>query len=337
MEAALREHPRRRLDDLGCAPPRARSPRKAEGLRPSWRRVLPHSEPSLALCHGRDLNSTYRAIDSARLLPQRHEETKHEHPPGRPPAVSRRPRRQPAAAAGAAAGVPAPCRQARSATTSSRASRTIASATSVRMQEEIGLAVVTDGEFRRGSYWGRFVERTQGLEVRVGAAQVSRRPRPRGRFHRALCDRAAAAHRVRSRSTSSSSCAMPPASRRRSRCRRPRPCISCASPISPIAAPMPTPIASSPISSRCSRRRSPTWCGRLPLPADRRDRHRAALRSRDPRQGGGRGRRPRCAGRALYRCHQRLRSRPARPMSSSASTCAAAISRGNYLAEGGYE
>jgi 5-methyltetrahydropteroyltriglutamate--homocysteine methyltransferase len=36
----------------------------------------------------------------------------------------------------------------------------------VRMQEEIGLEVVTDGEFRRGSYWGRMVERTQGLEVR---------------------------------------------------------------------------------------------------------------------------------------------------------------------------
>jgi 5-methyltetrahydropteroyltriglutamate--homocysteine methyltransferase len=36
----------------------------------------------------------------------------------------------------------------------------------VRKQEEIGLAVVTDGEFRRGSYWGRFVERTRGLEVR---------------------------------------------------------------------------------------------------------------------------------------------------------------------------
>jgi 5-methyltetrahydropteroyltriglutamate--homocysteine methyltransferase len=36
----------------------------------------------------------------------------------------------------------------------------------VRMQEEIGLEVTTDGEFRRGSYWGRFVERTEGLEVR---------------------------------------------------------------------------------------------------------------------------------------------------------------------------
>jgi 5-methyltetrahydropteroyltriglutamate--homocysteine methyltransferase len=36
----------------------------------------------------------------------------------------------------------------------------------VRMQEEIGLEVVTDGEFRRGSYWGRFVERTAGLAIR---------------------------------------------------------------------------------------------------------------------------------------------------------------------------
>ena len=36
----------------------------------------------------------------------------------------------------------------------------------VRMQEEIGLEVVTDGEFRRGCIWGRLVERTEGLEVR---------------------------------------------------------------------------------------------------------------------------------------------------------------------------
>jgi methionine synthase II (cobalamin-independent) len=36
----------------------------------------------------------------------------------------------------------------------------------VRLQEEVGLGVVTDGEFRRGSYWGRFVERTDGFEIR---------------------------------------------------------------------------------------------------------------------------------------------------------------------------
>jgi 5-methyltetrahydropteroyltriglutamate--homocysteine methyltransferase len=36
----------------------------------------------------------------------------------------------------------------------------------VRLQQQIGLDVVTDGEFRRGSYWGRFVERTEGFEIR---------------------------------------------------------------------------------------------------------------------------------------------------------------------------
>jgi 5-methyltetrahydropteroyltriglutamate--homocysteine methyltransferase len=36
----------------------------------------------------------------------------------------------------------------------------------VAMQEEVGLEVVTDGEFRRGSYWGRFVERLQGFAIK---------------------------------------------------------------------------------------------------------------------------------------------------------------------------
>ena len=36
----------------------------------------------------------------------------------------------------------------------------------IRMQESVGLQSITDGEFRRASYWSRFVERVQGLEVR---------------------------------------------------------------------------------------------------------------------------------------------------------------------------
>src|ERR1700726_1226741 len=36
----------------------------------------------------------------------------------------------------------------------------------VALLEQAGLQVVTDGEFRRGSYWGRFVERTAGLDIR---------------------------------------------------------------------------------------------------------------------------------------------------------------------------
>ena len=36
----------------------------------------------------------------------------------------------------------------------------------VALQEEAGLQVVTDGEFRRSSYWGRFVERCNGFEIK---------------------------------------------------------------------------------------------------------------------------------------------------------------------------
>ncbi len=36
----------------------------------------------------------------------------------------------------------------------------------IAMQEDVGLQVVNDGEFRRGSYWGRFVELTEGLAVK---------------------------------------------------------------------------------------------------------------------------------------------------------------------------
>lgn len=36
----------------------------------------------------------------------------------------------------------------------------------VKLQEDAGLGVVTDGEFRRASYWGRFVERCQGFTIK---------------------------------------------------------------------------------------------------------------------------------------------------------------------------
>jgi 5-methyltetrahydropteroyltriglutamate--homocysteine methyltransferase len=39
----------------------------------------------------------------------------------------------------------------------------------VLLQEEAGLKVVTDGEFRRSSYWGRFVERCRGFAIRPAA------------------------------------------------------------------------------------------------------------------------------------------------------------------------
>jgi 5-methyltetrahydropteroyltriglutamate--homocysteine methyltransferase len=36
----------------------------------------------------------------------------------------------------------------------------------VKLQEDAGLEVVTDGEFRRGSYWARFVERIDGFVIK---------------------------------------------------------------------------------------------------------------------------------------------------------------------------
>ncbi len=36
----------------------------------------------------------------------------------------------------------------------------------IELQESAGLAVVTDGEFRRASYWSRFVERVGGFEIK---------------------------------------------------------------------------------------------------------------------------------------------------------------------------
>ena len=39
----------------------------------------------------------------------------------------------------------------------------------VALQADVGLQVVTDGEFRRGSYWGRFVERVEGFEIKTAS------------------------------------------------------------------------------------------------------------------------------------------------------------------------
>ncbi len=39
-------------------------------------------------------------------------------------------------------------------------------ADAVKLQEDVGLQVVTDGEFRRSSYWGRFVARCEGFAIK---------------------------------------------------------------------------------------------------------------------------------------------------------------------------
>ena len=39
----------------------------------------------------------------------------------------------------------------------------------LKLQEDAGLKVVTDGEFRRGSYWGHWVEKVEGFGIRTAA------------------------------------------------------------------------------------------------------------------------------------------------------------------------
>ena len=45
------------------------------------------------------------------------------------------------------------------------AAQDVAIRDAIKLQQDAGLEVVTDGEFRRGSYWSRFVERVEGLGV----------------------------------------------------------------------------------------------------------------------------------------------------------------------------
>ena len=46
-----------------------------------------------------------------------------------------------------------------------RAAQDAAITAVVRLQEAVGLQSITDGEFRRGSYWSHFVERIDGLTI----------------------------------------------------------------------------------------------------------------------------------------------------------------------------
>jgi hypothetical protein len=116
----------------------------------------------------------------------------------------------------------------------------------VQMQEQVGLTVVTDGEFRRSSYWARLSSTSKDLRsdkprtafvTRAGAKPLS--PRPLRRRGCAVC--------ANSRSMSSCSCARLRASRQRSRYLRPRPCISMLAATSPIRKSMRMRASSSPI------------------------------------------------------------------------------------------
>ena len=80
----------------------------------------------------------------------------------------------------------------------------------VALQQEVGLQVVTDGEFRRGSYWGRFVERTEGFEIKPASFKFRNDAGPRSRIHRALCHAPRSSACSHWRSTNTNSCAVSP-------------------------------------------------------------------------------------------------------------------------------
>ncbi len=74
-----------------------------------------------------------------------------------------------------------------------RAAQDAAILDAVGLQEAAGLKSITDGEFRRASYWARFVERVEGLEVRealfkfrdgLGSEQAFTAPHVAGRVQR---------------------------------------------------------------------------------------------------------------------------------------------------------
>ena len=183
----------------------------------------------------------------------------------------------------------------------------------VRMQQEIGLEVVTDGEFRRGSYWGRFVERTRGLEVRAALLKFrddhGHEVDFTGPYATAplAARRAARARRVRvparcrdSDAQGHAAGAVDHALPALLRFRRPRRLRRCG-----------CVLRRSGRRVRGGDRRS----GRrgLPLHSARRDRHRNALRSGDPRQDrGGRTPIPTPWSIATSSCST-APSRPARP------------------------
>ena len=73
--------------------------------------------------------------------------------------------------------------------------RTSASARSSRSRRRVGLRVVTDGEFRRASYWGHFLGPVAGLGDGGGDLPVSRRFRRGGFLSRSAGGRQGAAAR----------------------------------------------------------------------------------------------------------------------------------------------
>ena len=198
----------------------------------------------------------------------------------------------------------------------------------VRMQEAIGLEVVTDGEFRRGSYWGRFVERTAGFKIRNAQFKFRNDRGDEVEFTAPYAE---------------------------ARLKRLQPLaldeFIFLRGVTSVAAKITLPAPSTMHFYRCTdfadrsvypeagylfrrpcavfeQEISGSRRGRMQVRAARRGRRGAVVRSGHPPPGRDRRRRARRTGRSLHRRHQPDRWRRVRRTWSSGCTCAAATSRG---------
>ena len=67
------------------------------------------------------------------------------------------------------------------------------------MQQDVGLQVATDGEFRRGSYWARFVERVDGFTIKPAVLKFRDDQGREAEFTAPLRDPQAQAHQAAGR------------------------------------------------------------------------------------------------------------------------------------------
>ena len=89
----------------------------------------------------------------------------------------------------------------------------------VALQEDVGLQSITDGEFRRGSWFAGFVDAVEGLTTRAAAFDFRDSAGGSAKFETAYVAASCGGGAVSRRMNSRSSAALPSA-HRRSRCRR---------------------------------------------------------------------------------------------------------------------
>ena len=206
----------------------------------------------------------------------------------------------------------------------------------VQLQEDAGLQVVTDGEFRRSSYWGRFVERCSGFEIKPAVFKFRDDHGHEVDFTATY----ATAKLARTQPLAADEFAfLRSVAKVTPKITMPAPSTMHFYRCTDFADPkvyadrrdlLRRPGENLPTGDRGSGQ------GRLPLHPARRGGRRHAVRPRHPRAQVRRRPGPRPPGRSLHQGHQRLRAGRAGDMVIGVHMCRGNF-RGRYLSEGGYE